>query len=468
MKRWIGTFFLLAGLVPAVGRADPDSDWDDWYDGDVEVRLQVTRGEGAVYAPGEPVWAAFETNADAYVLVLGIDTEGIVHVLFPRWWEADGWVPEGEHVELHAADLAWPPNGWGSAGIVYMEAVASPVPFDYRNVGLALRHGRGSWIVDGRPLRVSGDPFLAFNDIHRRLFPDWEQAVFTVDYTWFYVGAECASPRYLGYVYDPVYLPASNSWNVSVRFGWNWQFGYGYCRPVYAGYYVPGRPIAYTHVHYYYVAPGCADPYYGDTYDRRTGGSRWWGGRYVASAGSDHERRIRGDWEPADRHRERDGEVRRRLPAERTFRQPLPPDVARDDGSVQPWRGDPDGRRSRGMAATVHEAMQRTRTGRGAEPMQAEPPQRVREGVGAERARTSVSVPRPTTDSERRSPILDRVRSDLRKESRSPSAVETKRERDRSAVPRKSSKSGDAKQSDDDAKQSDDAKKSDRKRGAGD
>ena len=120
------------------------------------------------------------------------------------------------------------------------------------------------------------------------------------------------------------------------------------------------------------------------------------------------------------------------------------------------------------MGAAVHEATQRDRTGRGAAPGQAEQPDRVREGAGAERAGTSVSVPPRTADPDRRSPILDRVRSDLRKDSRSPSAVETKRERDRGAVLRKSSKSGDAKQSDDDAKQSDDAKKSDRKRGTGD
>ena len=467
MKRWIVTFFLLAGLVPAVGHADPDTGWDDW-DGDVEVRLQVTRGEGAVYAPGEPVWAEFETNADAYVLVLGIDTDGIVHVLFPRWWEADGWVPGGERVELRAADLAWPPDRWGSAGIAYVEAVASPVPFDYRHLGMAVRHGRSSWYVNGRPLRVDGDPFLAFNDIHHQLFPDWEQAVFTVDYTWFYVGAECTAPRYLGYVYDPVYLTPQSSWSVSVRFGWNWQLGYGYCRPVYACYYAAGRPIVYRNVHYYYVAPGCADPYYGDYYDRRrTGdGSRWFGGRYVANAGTDRERRIHDSWEPADRHRDRDTEIRRRLPAERVYRAPRAPEVAGGDGSAEPWRRDSDVRRSQGMGATVREAVQRTPSGRGTEPVRTQAG--VREGVSAERARTSVSVPRTATEPERRSPILNRVRSDLRPDTRSSPKVEPKRERERGTAQRKSTKSGDAKKSDDDSKKSDDAKESGKKRGARD
>ena len=103
MKRWIVTSFLLAGLVPAVGHADHDTDWDDWYDGDVEVRLQVTRGEGAVYAPGEPVWAEFETNADAYVLVLGIDTDGGQRIL-EVWNKIDRLSPEArENVENIAA-----------------------------------------------------------------------------------------------------------------------------------------------------------------------------------------------------------------------------------------------------------------------------------------------------------------------------------------------------------------------------
>jgi len=225
-------------------------DWDDWYDGDVEVRLRSTRGEGAVYAPGENVRLDFHTDADAYHLVYAVDTDGFVRVLFPRFWEDDGWVPAGQQVKLRAQELAWPADRWGSNGIVYVEAVASPTPFDWQALGVWVdAGGTCHWNAGSAPLRVSGDPFLALNDIHARIFPDWNRAVFAVDYTYFYVGARCAAPRYLGYVYEPVYAPSPRV-SVQVRFGWGWELGPRCARPVYGRYYVPGRHVVHHVVHH--------------------------------------------------------------------------------------------------------------------------------------------------------------------------------------------------------------------------
>lgn len=244
LRNWI-----VAVAIPTTAVAQGWDGWDDWYDGDVEIRVAPTRGEGALYASGDKVKLEFRANADAYHLVYAIDTDGYVRVLFPRFWEDDGWVPAGRQVKLQSRDLAWPSDRWGSDGIVYVEAVASPTPFDWRSLGLAYGGAGCSWIVDGVPLRVHGDPFLAMNDIHRRLFPVWQEAVFCVDYTYFYVGRHCDAPRYLGYPYERVYLPPFGV-SVSVRFSWGWEFGRYCARPVYRRYYAPGRHVVHHVVHY--------------------------------------------------------------------------------------------------------------------------------------------------------------------------------------------------------------------------
>ena len=240
----------LAAAVLASAALPAHADHDDWYEGDVNVSIRPGRGEGAVYAPGDHVRVEFRTDADAYHLVYAIDTEGFVRVLFPRFWEDDGWVPAGERVRLRAHELAWPADRWGRDGIVYVEAVASPMPFDWQALGVwADAGGNCHWSAGGVPLRVSGDPFLAFNDVHARIFPDWGNAVFAVDYSYFYVGARCPAPRYLGYVYEPVYVPSPHV-SVHVRFGWGWDFGPRCARPVYRRYYTPGRHVVHHVLHH--------------------------------------------------------------------------------------------------------------------------------------------------------------------------------------------------------------------------
>jgi hypothetical protein len=300
MKRWawIG---MLAALAPATAAAD-GLNWDKWYDGEVETRLRL-RGhdEGSVYAPGEAIRIEFKTNEDAYHVVYGIDTEGYVRVLFPRFWEDDGWVERNQKVKLRSEDLAWPADRWGADGIVYVEAVASPLPFEFRAAGFANDHGLVGWYGAEGPLRVNGDPFLAFNDIHQRLFPDWERAVFTVDYTYFYVGAVQHAPRYLGYDYQRVYVaPPHPGFYATVRFGWRWQFGVGYCRPIYRRYYWPGRHVVHHHTHRHHHV--------------------WYPER-------DRDRRVVRDWDGPRRRIKRDAEPRRRVPTETKRR--VPPETKR-------------------------------------------------------------------------------------------------------------------------------------------
>ena len=251
MKPWTWMTTWVVALMPlATLPADVQADHDDWFDGTVDVRVEVNGGEGSVFAPGEPVRLEFETNESAYYMVYGIDTDGYVRLLFPRYWEDDGWVKAGRKVRLRADDLAWPADRWGADGIVYVEAVASPTPFDFHGAGLVREAGASAWYDGHAILRIHGDPFLGFNDVHQRLFADWDDAVFAVDYTYFYVGRRYEAPRYLGYRYRRVYVrPPHSGFEIGIRFGWSWEFGDRYCRPVYARYYVPG--VHYVHHHVY-------------------------------------------------------------------------------------------------------------------------------------------------------------------------------------------------------------------------
>jgi hypothetical protein len=87
-------------------------------------------------------------------------------------------------------------------------------------------------MADGGVYRVSGDPYRAFNHLHRRLFPRWDRALFVVDDTWFFVGASCDVPAWIPSRRATIRRRASG-WSGSVHVRWEWEFGAWCARPVY-------------------------------------------------------------------------------------------------------------------------------------------------------------------------------------------------------------------------------------------
>ena len=215
------------------------TDWDAWYDGNVDVQLRVQGGDGAVLLLGSEVALEFEASESAYHMVVGIDHQGAVQLLFPRFWEDDGWVRRGSIQQVRSVDFAAGRRpSWG-AGIVHVEVIASPVPFDFKRIGLRRSEDGCRWIRGGRPLQAVGDPYEAFNDLHRRLFPRWDHALFSVDYTWFFmrdaaVGSRCDVPAYGSVTTRPVVLSQPHVIRArQPRLRWEWQFGAWCARPVY-------------------------------------------------------------------------------------------------------------------------------------------------------------------------------------------------------------------------------------------
>lgn len=236
-KQIIAALFAGTLLSPALVAADHD-DWDDWYDGEVRIDLRVAGGPGAVVHRGDLANISFRTTADAYVAVYAIDARGFVRLLFPRYWDDDGWVESGRKVRLGSGNVAYALASF-DPGIVYVQAIASPVPFDWRASGLAMRTGGCEWSRAGVTFRIQGDPYDGFNEVNRCLFPLWDEAVFVAADSYFYVGRVYDHPTYLCGVCRGQHRGYHDPWfRVRVDVSWDLERGRRYCRPVYRPVYV--------------------------------------------------------------------------------------------------------------------------------------------------------------------------------------------------------------------------------------
>jgi hypothetical protein len=269
----------LLTLPVAAAARSPRTDWDAWYGGDVQVDLCVAGGSGTVVRPGDNAHLSFQVDADAYVAIYAIDPQGWVRLLFPRFWNDDGFVPAGERMRLDGRSLAYPISECGDAGDVYVQAVASPVPFDWRAIGLVAGDGRCGWSHDGSPLRVQGDPLDGFNDVNRLLFPDWDEAAFATSAVWYAVGHAGAHPAYLCGVCAGRYRGYHEPWmQIRTALAWDWQRGGRYCRPVYRPLYVyqnDRRVLQHDEAHFEpRPSPGNWSPIPGERRRREVGDDR--------------------------------------------------------------------------------------------------------------------------------------------------------------------------------------------------
>ncbi|MDH7515766.1 MAG: DUF4384 domain-containing protein [Bacteroidota bacterium] len=162
--------------VPVPPGIDSDYDIDVWSD----------RGEGAVYTPGDRIAVYFRADRDCYVVLYDITTEGDVRLLFPRYPD-DGFVYGGMTYRLpdYYGEDSWRVSG--QRGIEFIHAVASDTP---PVSGWEVTSGR--YLFDAGP--VQGDPFLAINEINRRLFP--QVSIRATATTSFFVGGRVWYPRY--------------------------------------------------------------------------------------------------------------------------------------------------------------------------------------------------------------------------------------------------------------------------------
>ena len=258
--RWLLLAVCVSGaLAMTAAAADQDNADYDYANVDLRVDLWLDREPGAIYRKGEEQSVGFMVNADAYVVVYRIDTEGLVDVLWPRSRLDDGFV-FGGHEYLLPVTGDRKLHVTSAEGEGFVEAIVSRYPFDLRDVEIDFHHEN---TTDNYETYVAGDPFLAINEVNYLITGLEESTDFVITgNVHYYVHREVDHPRYLCnqcHVDDDVaYHPYRDTCklDINVDYGWynNWYDRYGY------------GPVYYNPV-YVYVDPWTGYPWVNFWYD---------------------------------------------------------------------------------------------------------------------------------------------------------------------------------------------------------
>ncbi len=162
---------------------------------DVDLSLRLIGGKGSVFMPGRDINLTFETSRDAYVVIYGIDSEGLVQLLFPM----DGILKKVEGQKVHFlperdGGIKWEVSG--KTGMEYIHAVAV-TGMDRIDAGELRFLAQNAGAPADRQYRIDSDPMLAFNTIDEALVLDAPGVPIATDYTYFYINREVDYPRYL-------------------------------------------------------------------------------------------------------------------------------------------------------------------------------------------------------------------------------------------------------------------------------
>ncbi|MCI0453240.1 MAG: DUF4384 domain-containing protein [Candidatus Latescibacteria bacterium] len=153
------------------------------------VRVWVEGGDVFDDYADVAIW--LQPERDCYTTLFMVDTDGYMHVLYPSAPYHDTWLYGGRSYCYRARDLGL--DRLDGAGIAYVFAVGSPVPFDYSVYGAGV-------FVGGFGFRVYGDPFVACRDFYMTMLPAscrWDYV--GVSYARFYVRHWVRYPSYLCY-----------------------------------------------------------------------------------------------------------------------------------------------------------------------------------------------------------------------------------------------------------------------------
>jgi hypothetical protein len=160
-----------------------------------QVELWTDRGDATVYHRGERVRVYFRADADAYITVLRVDTDGRVRVLFPRDPWDDNFARAGQAYEVRPAEVRYAFDIDEYPGQGYVFAIASLDPFDYRAIVLGDHWDYRAIATSGR---ITGDPYVAVQDLADLIVPASYDA-YGYDLTTYYVEQYYDYPRFLCY-----------------------------------------------------------------------------------------------------------------------------------------------------------------------------------------------------------------------------------------------------------------------------
>ena len=162
----------------------------------LEPRIWLDRGVDPVLEAGDRVRIYYRTDADAYVAILQIDTDGTTRMLYPR-------SPSENHYARADRDyrLLFPRSAYWNVddrpGVGYFFVVTSPAPFDLSDFRYS--YYDAGWDLSAVGSTVYTDPYVAMDDYVARLVPDWEYVDYGLDFISYKVGGAHEFPRFLCY-----------------------------------------------------------------------------------------------------------------------------------------------------------------------------------------------------------------------------------------------------------------------------
>ncbi len=234
---------LVAGAAPAmagIGYQDAvhDRGYGDAYGVDVWVDAG---GEDPTYDTGDVVQLTVRPHRDSYVVVYGVDVDGMAHLIYPYHPHDPHYLRGGRSYVVNAPFLEVGPL----EGMVYVQALACAYPLDPYFPDWFYAHGhrtRPYYLGASRsPIVqfgfVTGDPYLAFAELRASILPRG-CAPHRVGFRTVYWGVRTHRyyPRYVcndchyGGWYDP-YRDACRVFDVRVDVWWTDALYPARCQP---------------------------------------------------------------------------------------------------------------------------------------------------------------------------------------------------------------------------------------------
>ena len=163
----------------------------------------INKEEGGVYRPGESMRVFFRSNADAYVLVYNIDTEGYIHLVYPYGPADPMRVEAGRTYIIPQRHDPYDLVADGPPGMEFVVAVASRFPFQdlpwYLTSGAPESEpaDRGDQDDELESGVIVGDPYVGMERLNRRILPSQNEGDSDANETYFYIDRRVEYPRYV-------------------------------------------------------------------------------------------------------------------------------------------------------------------------------------------------------------------------------------------------------------------------------
>ncbi len=146
---------------------------------DLDVKIWIDRGTGALYRTGENIEVFFRTNKDAYVAIYNITADGQVQLLFPNAYDRDNFVRGGRDISLPTASASqrYRLQVRGAPGKEILQIVASTEPLKFLD--------RLQPLIDQQGFAVAEEK--AENFVTQRVIPIIEDTEYAVSATYFFL-----------------------------------------------------------------------------------------------------------------------------------------------------------------------------------------------------------------------------------------------------------------------------------------